>query len=498
MLEHLSNWFAGSASWRTAFLLEKCVLHGHTVEQTALEQNQNWSSRPPWRQAACRVVKAMFTGANSIQHAPGKFHVNREHLSSKAFLCILGILISSAFTAPVSAQIKVWPQFRGPGGQGINENVSLPIEWSEKENVRWKCEIPGLGHSSPVHDGETCWLTTATSDGKILGVVSVNLSNGKLDKNLTVFEPQYLEKIHHDNSYASPTPVLKDKRLYVHFGTYGTACIDCESGRIIWKNNDFPVEHQGGPGSSPVIYEDMLILTLDGAQQQRVVALDLKDGSLRWERKRSAPLRPNPITHRAFSTPLLYEYKGATQLLSPGADQIHAYDPATGNEIWHARYVGFSTVPCPTAQGNIAVFCTGYFQPELWAVTLDGSGDITESHRKWKFRGPIPDIPSPIIIDDQVVIISNKGVATGLDLQSGKRKWVLRVGGNFSASPIYASGLIYLCSEEGVTKIIDPHTKKPRVNHANRLEDGIKATPAIVENDLLIRTTTALYRIGTD
>ncbi|WP_197441779.1 outer membrane protein assembly factor BamB family protein [Thalassoglobus polymorphus] len=410
----------------------------------------------------------------------------------------MGILLSSAFNTPVSAQIISWPQFRGPGGQGIFENVSLPIEWSEKENIRWKCEIPGLGHSSPVHDGETCWLTTATPDGKILGVVSVNLSNGKLDKNLTIFEPQNLEKIHYDNSYASPTPVLKDKRLYVHYGTYGTACIDCESGRIVWKNNDFPVEHQGGPGSSPVIFEDMLILTLDGAQQQRVVALDLKDGSLRWERKRSAPLRPNPITHRAFSTPLLYEYKGSTQLLSPGADQIHAYDPATGNEIWHARYVGFSTVPCPTAQGNIAVFCTGYFQPELWAVTLDGSGDITESHRKWKFRGPIPDIPSPIIVDDQVVIISNKGVATGLDLQSGKRKWVLRVGGNFSASPIYANGLIYLCSEEGVTKIIDPQTKKPRIKQANRLEDGIKATPAIINNDLLIRTTKALYRINTD
>lgn len=394
-------------------------------------------------------------------------------------------------------QIESWQQFRGPGGQGLLGEVALPTSWSEQENLIWKTAIPGLGHSSPVHDGQTVWMTTATPDGKNLGVVAVRLHDGQLQQNLTVFEPTAVEEIHHDNSYASPTPVLHAGQLYVHYGTYGTACLDCNSGKIKWKNNEFPVEHQGGPGSSPVVFEDMLILTLDGAQQQRLVALDLKDGSVRWERKRSAPFRPNPITHRAFSTPLLHEHNGEVQLISPGADQCHAYDPRTGDELWYARYVGFSTVPCPVARGDLVAFCTGYFQPELHVFTIDGRGDVTQTHRRWTFKGPIPEIPSPILVDEQVVILSNKGVATGLDLQTGKREWVLRVGGNFSASPIYANRLLYLCSEEGVTKVINPHGSQPKTIKVNRLESGIKATPAVVDSDLLIRTDQALYRIGT-
>lgn len=410
---------------------------------------------------------------------------------------LMFILIAVALLQrPAAAEVDAWRQFRGPTGQGIVADTELPTEWSEDENILWKTEIPGLGHSSPVHDGTTVWLTTATPDGKILGVVSLNLADGAINRNLTLFEPEAVEEIHHDNSYASPTPVLADGRLYVHYGTYGTACVDCESGRVLWTNTNYPVEHQGGPGSSPVLYEDLLILTLDGAQQQRLVALDIADGTPRWERKRSAPYRPNPITHRAFSTPILHQIAGKIQLISPGADQCHAYDPATGDELWHVRYIGFSTVPCPAAKGNLAVFCTGYFQPELWAVSLDGRGDITDSHRQWKFRGPIPDIPSPTIIDDQVVIISNKGVATGLNLETGEREWVLRVGGNFSASPLYAAGQLYLCSEEGITRILDLHAKKPRLLKANRLKGTIKASPAVVGSDLLIRTDTALYRIG--
>lgn len=415
-----------------------------------------------------------------------------KYLQEFLLICLFSCTVSLS----LGGEIQTWPQFRGPGGQGHVGDVELPIEWSEKENIRWKTEIPGLGHSSPVHDGKLAWLTTATPNGKVLGVVAVDLMSGRLVHNLTVFEPEEVEEIHHDNSYASPTPVLHEGRLYVHFGTYGTACIDTATTEILWKNNDFPVEHQGGPGSSPVLFEETLILTLDGAQQQRVVALNLQDGTVKWERNRSAPFRPNPITHRAFATPLLYEHNGVTQLISPGADQCHGYDARTGEELWHVRYIGFSNVPRPVAHENLAIICTGYFQPELWCVDIKGNGHVTESHRQWKFRGPIPEIPSPIIVDEQVVIVSNKGVATGIDLATGKRKWVLRVAGNFSASPLYANQLLYFCSEEGVTKIVDPHGIRARLVKANRLDGMIKATPAVIGNDLLIRTDQALYRIG--
>ena len=393
------------------------------------------------------------------------------------------------------AQPSAWPQFRGPTGQGVVRDISLPTAWSEKENVAWKTRIPGLGHSSPVHDGQTVWLTTATVDGRKLQAVSVDLTTGTLQKEITIFEPDEIEEIHQDNSYASPTPVLKNGRMYAHFGTYGTACLDCTSGEILWKNNDFPVEHQGGPGSSPVVFEDLLILTLDGAQKQRVVALDLADGSVRWERKRSASFRANPITHRAFSTPLLHEFDGQTLLISPGADQCHAYDARTGEEVWHVTYTGFSNVPSPVAVGDVTIFCTGFFKPELCAVHLGGIGNVSTTQKAWDFRGTVPDVPSPILVGEQVVIVSDDGIVTSVDLESGERNWGLRIGGNVSASPIYANKLLYFCTEEGLTKIVDPHAERPKLVRVNRLDGQIMASPAVVEEDLLIRTTTSLYRI---
>lgn len=405
---------------------------------------------------------------------------------------VLGLVI---LTSPIHAQIHVWPQFRGPSGQGIVGNEPLPIEWSEKEHIAWKTPISGIGHSSPVHDGKIAWLTTATTDGTQLQACAIDLETGNLRRELTIFEPQDIEKIHQDNSYASPTPVMGDGRLFVHYGTYGTASVDCETGEIIWKNTNFPVEHQGGPGSSPVLYEDLVILTLDGAQQQRLVALDAENGSLRWETKRSAPFRPSPITRRAFSTPLLHVYNGQTQLISPGADQCHAYDPSTGEEIWHVTYTGFSNVPAPVAVNDVVLFTTGFFKPELWAVLLDGTGDVTSTHKTWSFPSGVPDVPSPIIIDHQAIMASDHGIVTSIDVRTGDKLWALRIGGNISASPIYANGRLYFCSEEGVTKIVDPHADKPHLVQANRLDGQIMASPAVIGNDLLIRTTKALYRI---
>jgi outer membrane protein assembly factor BamB len=389
-----------------------------------------------------------------------------------------------------------WPQFRGPGGQGHAGNVQLPVRWSETSGLLWKTPIPGRGHSSPVHDGRFCWLTTASRDGRKLGAVSVDLETGQLVHNVVVFDPRQVEPIHPDNSYASPTPVLRESRLFVHYGTYGTACIDTATGEVLWRNTDFALEHQGGPGSSPVLFNDLLILTLDGADTQRVVALDVEDGSVRWQRARSAPMRTNPITHRSFSTPLIVPHQGAFQLISPSADQCHAYDPATGKELWHVRYVGFSTVPCPVSSESTVYFCTGFFRPQLWSIDLAGIGDVTGSHVRWTFRGQVPETPSPLLVEGRIYTISNRGVATCIDAATGERLWVLRVGGNYSASPCFASGLIYLCNHEGQTKILDIRGEKPRILQVDQLDGGIMASPAVIGSDLLIRTDRALYRIG--
>jgi outer membrane protein assembly factor BamB len=242
------------------------------------------------------------------------------------------------------------------------------------------------------------------------------------------------------------------------------------------------------------MYRDTLIIHRDGQDQQYVAALEKATGRFRWKRPRSAPYRENPITHRAFATPLLYEHGGRTLLISPAADQCHAYDAATGEELWHVRYVGFSNVPGPVAGGDLVYLCTGYFSPELWAVRLGGQGDVTGSHVLWKYKAQVPEVPSPILVDGRLYFVSNKGVLTCLDAATGERVYVHRLGGNYNASPLYAGGRLYFCSREGLTRVLTLDAP-PQVLATNKLDGAIMASPVAVDGELYIRTEKYLYRI---
>ncbi|MCA9056060.1 MAG: PQQ-binding-like beta-propeller repeat protein [Planctomycetaceae bacterium] len=387
-----------------------------------------------------------------------------------------------------------WPQFRGPTGQGLADAAPVPTVWNERKNIAWKTPLEGRGHSSPVVWGTQVWLTTASTDGKRLGAIGLDRMTGEVIHTVAVFAPTSLEEIHADNTFASPTPVITEGRLYVDFGTYGVACIDTDSGQVLWRNQSLRCEHQGGPGSSPVLFEETLIVHRDGADQQFVAALDIKNGRIRWRRDRSAPFRENPITHRAFASPLLYEHQGRTLLISPAADQCHAYDAATGEELWHVRYIGFSNVPCPVAVGDHVYICTGFFSPELRSVRLGGSGDVTESHVEWAYKAQIPDVSSPILVDGRIYFVSTKGVLSCVDAATGDRIYIHRLGGNFSASPLFAGGLLYFCNKEGVTKVVRPGEDHEIIS-SNKLDDGIHASPIAVDGALYIRTETHLYRI---
>ena len=387
-----------------------------------------------------------------------------------------------------------WPQFRGPTGQGIADETPVPTSWNERKNVVWKTPIDGRGHSSPVVWENQVWLTTAAPDGKRIGAIGLDRTTGDVIRTVYVFDPPSVERIHTDNTYASPTPVIREERLYVDYGTYGTACIDIRTGTVLWRNEDLQIEHQGGPGSSPVLFEDTLIVHRDGADHQYVAALDVETGKVRWRRDRSAPFRENPITHRAFATPLLYEHDGRTLLISPAADQCHAYDAASGEELWHVRYTGFSNVPCPVAAGDHVYVCTGFFSPLLVDVRLGGQGDVTKSHVEWEYKAQIPDVSSPILVDGRIYFVSTKGVLSCVDAASGERVYIKRLGGNYSASPLYAGGHLYFCNKEGQTRVVLPGDD-PEIVASNKLDAGIHASPIAVDGALYIRTETHLYRI---
>lgn len=411
-----------------------------------------------------------------------------------ALPALLGAVLASSLMCDAGdVSVGQWNRFRGPQGQG-HCDVALPQEWNERDHVVWKAEIPGLGHSSPVVWGDQVWVTTASLDGAALGAVGLNVRTGEVLHSLTLFRPQKVDEIHADNSYASPTPVIEAGRLYCHYGRYGTACVDTSTGEVFWTNDELVIDHQGGPGSSPTLYQDLLIINCDGADASYVAAVETDSGRIRWRRDRSAPFRADPVTHRAFSTPLIVECEGGVQLISVGADQLHAYDPATGDELWHVRYTGFSTVPCPVSDGKAVYFCTGFFNPELWAVRIDGRGDVTETHVNWRFRGAVPETPSPILVDGRIYMVSNTGVGTVVDADSGRRVSQFRLGGNYSASPILAGGTLYFCSEDGLTKLVEPD-ERPKVIASNRIAGIIKASPAVAGSAIILRTDKALYCI---
>lgn len=395
------------------------------------------------------------------------------------------------------AQSADWPQFRGPGGQGHSDATNLPVTWSETENVTWKVPVAGLGWSSPAIQGNQIWITSAVDEGKKLHAIALDRATGKTLHDVTVFEISEPGPVHSKNSHASPTPLIESDRVYVHYGAHGTACLKTD-GTVVWKTQELKHNHRHGPGGSPVIFEDLLILNCDGSDIQFVVALDKNTGEIRWKKKREH-IGDDRLTGKsnvpmAYTTPLLTEINGTIQLLSSGADSIVSYNPVNGEEYWWFRYDGYSNVPRPVVGKGLVFISSGYDRPEFYAVKVDGSGDVTDSHLGWNMKKAAPLNPSPLLVGDELYLVSDNGIATCLDAVSGTQHWQERIGGNFSASPTLADGKIYLLDEEGKTTVIAPG-KKYEVLATNTLEGRTLATPAMVDQAIFLRTDTHLYRI---
>jgi outer membrane protein assembly factor BamB len=424
---------------------------------------------------------------------------------------LLAAMCVSFLTYAVAGVEPNWPQFRGPRGDGLSFAKNVPLTWSETNNLFWKVTVPGRGRSSPVVLGEHLWLTLAVERGVVrqrigpddmqtaehvsLEVVCLDARDGRLLWRTPLFDVENPDPVHWFNSWATPTPVIQPDRLYCDFGTFGTAGLNPKTGEVIWKTR-LPLDHQVGPGSSPVVYENLLVLVRDGRDAQYVAALDKQTGTQVWRTERPPIIASSPNLKKSFVTPLLVKATDRTQLISPGAHWVISYEPSTGKELWRARHGnGFSIGSCPVFGDGKVFFSTGCMRPELWAIRADGEGDVTTTHAEWKSTRQVPIMSSPVLLGDELYWTSDDGIANCTDVPSGEVHWQERMNQQHLASPLLAEGRIYFFGKGGKTTVIKAGKQFEKLAE-NLLEGDVVATPAIVDGTIFLRTDTHLSRIG--
>ncbi len=416
--------------------------------------------------------------------------------------------------AGLSSALADWPRFRGPTGDGLyppradGKPHGFPTTWSEDDNIVWKTPVEGRAWSSPVIMGDQIWMTNATEDGLKMFAVCLDKATGKKIHDLLLFENKDPEALSNNvNGYGSCTPTIDEERVYIHFGSYGTAALDRTTGKVVWQRRDLPCQHFRGPGSSVVLYKDTLILTMDGVDVQYLTALNKKTGETVWRTDRTTDfgdveaggkIRGDGDFRKAYTTPNFVTIEGRVHLVSAGAKAAYGYDADSGKELWKITYNEYSTAASPIFVGNnMAIINTGFGKSHLLGVRLDGNlkGDVTGSHIEWDIFKRIPPLSSPVVADGKIYTTSDLGILSRIDAASGEIEDHLALNARFASSGILADGLLYFTSEEGDTKVIKPGAEM-EVIATNTLDDGFMASPALDGNSLYLRTRSHVYRIG--
>lgn len=408
-----------------------------------------------------------------------------------------------------------WPAFRGPRGDGHalpagdTRRLGLPLSWSDTQNVKWKTEIPHRGWSTPAILGNQLWLTTATIEGHDFFALCLDKESGRVLLNEKLFHcdhPESLGNAVNVNCYATPSPAIEPGRVYVHFGSYGTACLDTSTLKVLWKRDDLPCRHYRGPASSLILFENFVILTMDGVDVQYLAALDKGTGRTVWKTDRTVEWNdqddPSQMVRdgdrrKAHSTPLVIQTKAGQQLISPGAKAAFAYDPRTGQALWKVRYPNaWSAAPMPVFDPatGLVFLITGLGKTEMLAVRVDGRGDITDTHLVWRTDSLVAKTSSPILVDGLLYMVTDDGVATCREPATGQQIWRGALGGKYAASPIFADGRLYFSNQQGKTTVIKPGRAFEALA-TNTLSGGFMASPAVSGKALYLRTKTHVARI---
>ena len=404
------------------------------------------------------------------------------------------VALASVTALPLCAHD--WPEFRGPTGQGLSPAKDVPIRWSTTENVAWKTPIPGGGWSSPVLVNGRVYLTTSKSaegtKSLALSTLCLDARTGKVIWSTDVFSPEDGSSLHKKNSYASPTPLLSEERLYVHFGHLGTACLDL-TGRVLWRQTSLSYPSVHGNGGSPILAGDRLIFSCDGSANPVVVALDKNTGEVRWKTPRNNEAVPRKFS---FSTPLIITNAGRLEVISPGSGGTYAYDPVNGSELWRVSTgAGFSVVPRPVFAHGLLFVNTDYDFPKLFAIRPGGDGDVTTTHLAWQTGRGAPSTPSALVVGQELYFVSDAGIATCTDAKTGQVHWNERLGGGFSASPVFADNRVYFQNEEGVGYVLKAGKTFEQLAK-NDLGERTLASYAVDDGAIFIRGSQHVFRIG--
>jgi outer membrane protein assembly factor BamB len=434
----------------------------------------------------------------------------------RAVLAVALLLLATA----ASADPAIWAQWRGPDGQGVSRESGLPTEWGETAGVRWKTAIPGRGHSQPIVWGDRVFLTTAIEGDVVPGtkparhvidgkdfvhpdgvgadrkhtyeVLALDARTGRILWESKVWEGTPYDTRHKRGAYAAATPVSDGKMVWTYFGSEGLYAHDFD-GKLVWKASLGGIATMGvGVGTSPVLYEDVLIVQADedNGEKSVIVAFDKKTGKEAWRTARQVQV--------SWATPVLVKAAGRDELVTSGTEWVIAYDPRTGKELWKAKGLESNAVPSPVVAGDLVVLSAGYPAKMAMAIRAGGSGDVTSSRVVWRVTKGTAYVPSPIAYQDHVYLMTDKGLLTCLDAKTGEVKYEggrPPVPATFMASPVAYDGKLLLLSEDGDGYLVKAGTTHEIVK-TNSLKEPVHASPALAGGSLYIRGEKHLYRIG--
>ena len=439
----------------------------------------------------------------------------------RSWLNIAAVFFTGLVTSGSAQEVADnWHQWRGPEANGVSRTARPPLRWSETRNVQWKVPIDGDGSSVPIIWGNKVFLTTAVNTGKVDPALPrpedqkkkpsnpFNVKNPNTAFAYTVlcldrhsgrelWRDVAVEKVPHEgthqhNDFASASPTTDGERLWVWFGSAGLYCYDL-NGKSLWKKQLGEVRMGAllGEGCSPVHHAGRLVLVRDSRQQSYIVCLDAKTGDEIW--------RKNRDEGNGWATPRIVTHSGKTQVIMPGTGAIRSYDLANGDIIWTCKGLTSNCIPCPVVDDDSVYCMTGYQGHSLLALSLAGSGDISDSDKiRWQRNKGTPYVPSPVLYDGQLFFTkSNVGILTSVDARTGRElipETRLPAAG-FYASPVAANDHVYFVGRRGMTTVLKK-SDAFNIVAKNKLDEEFDASPAIAGNQLFLRGIKSMYCIS--